>query len=300
MDIIDTINKLKKDKNAIILAHYYQLPEVQEIADFVGDSYYLSKKAFESQNNLVVFCGVRFMAESAKILSPDKKVLLPVMEAGCPMADMITSNDICDLKQLYPDAAVVCYINSTIAVKAVSDVCVTSSNALKIIKKLPNEKIIFVPDQNLANYISKKVPEKHFIIFNGYCPVHHKILPEHVIEMKSAYPGAVVLAHPECRAEILDLSDFTGSTGEILQYAKQSEHSDFIVITEEGIAHELTKQNPSKNFWFPQDIMCCEDMKKTTLENILSTLDEESGEIILDERERLAALNCLTRMHELS
>ena len=298
-NIEEEILKLKQEKNAVILAHYYQYPEIQKIADYVGDSYYLSKVAKETDHDMIVFCGVRFMAESAKILSPQKKVILPVADAGCPMADMAVTDKINELKQQHPEAAVVCYINTSVETKALCDVCVTSSNALDIINKLPEDKILFLPDRNLSSYIAEKCPEKEFVIYPGYCIVHNKILPDQITELKLQYPDAPVLAHPECRKEVLALADFVGSTSEILNHATQSSCSDLIIVTEEGIRYELELQNTGKKFHFPTSRMICTNMKKTTLENVLWALEDETTDIHIEEGLRTSALKCLTEMHRL-
>ena len=297
--IEERIKMLKQEKNAVILAHYYQCPEIQQIADYVGDSYYLSKIAKEVSQEMIVFCGVRFMAESAKILSPQKRVLLPVADAGCPMADMADTIKIKELKKQYPDAAVVCYINTSVEVKALCDVCVTSSNALDIIRKLPQGKIIFLPDRNLSVYIAGKCPEKEFVIYPGYCIVHNKIMPEHITELKIKHPNVPVAAHPECRKEVLAFADFVGSTGEILSYAKSSDSPELIIVTEEGIRHALEQQSPKKKFYFPNPQMICANMKKTTIENVLWALEDEADEIHIEEELRISALNCLKEMHRL-
>ena len=298
-DITERIIDLKQEKNAVILAHYYQCPEIQQIADFVGDSYYLSKRAQEVSQELIVFCGVRFMAESAKILSPHKKVLLPAADAGCPMADMADANRVNDLKKQHPDAVAVCYINSSVEVKALCDVCVTSSNALDIIRKLPERKIIFIPDQNLSSYIASKCPEKEFVIYPGYCIVHNRIMPEHITNLKNDHPNAPVAAHPECRKEVLALADYIGSTEGILRFVKSSPSSELIIVTEEGIRYVLEKQNPDKRFYFPEPSMICANMKKTSIENVLWALEDESNQISIDEDIRRLSLKCLQEMHRL-
>ena len=300
MDLINQIQQLKREKDALILAHYYQRPEIQEIADYVGDSYYLSKIAKDSPNKLIVFCGVKFMAESAKILSPEKTILLPAYDAGCPMADMADSDGLKLLKSKHPDAAVVCYINSTTDVKALCDVTVTSSNALKVIEKLPQEKIIFLPDKNLGSYIAEKMPNKEFILWNGFCITHKKISRENIEKSKDAIKDIVVLAHPECEKEIRDLADFIGSTGEILNYASSCDKKNFLVCTEEGIHYKLKQRNPDKNFYFPGTSTVCPNMKKTRLEDVLNSLKNNYFEITIDEEVRLKALNCLLNMHELA
>ncbi|GFZ29568.1 quinolinate synthase [Clostridium zeae] len=297
MSIIEEIQALKTEKDAIILAHYYQRPEVQEIADYIGDSYYLSKIAKDSDKNTIVFCGVKFMAESAKILSPHKKVLLPALDAGCPMADMATAEKILEYRSKYPKAAVVCYINSSAEVKAVSDICCTSSNALKIINSIENEQIIFLPDKNLASYIQEKVPNKEIIPWPGFCITHRRIQVEEILTAKDSIDDLLILAHPECEKEIRDLSDFIGSTSEIIDYATSSNNKNFLIATEEGVIHELKKRNPNKKFFTPRGGLMCINMKKTSLKDVRDVLLFEKNEILLDEELRINAFDCLMRMH---
>ncbi|GFP75866.1 quinolinate synthase NadA [Clostridium fungisolvens] len=297
MSVIEEIIALKREKNAIILAHYYQRPEVQEVADYIGDSYYLSKIAKDSDKNTIVFCGVKFMAESAKILSPHKKVLLPALDAGCPMADMATAEKVLEYKSKYPKAAVVCYINSSAEVKAVSDICCTSSNALKIINSIDNEQIIFLPDKNLASYIQEKVPDKEIIPWPGFCITHKRIQVEEILTAKNSIDDLLVLAHPECEKEIRDLSDFIGSTSEIIDYATSSNNRSFLIATEEGVIHELKKRNPNKKFFTPRGGLMCINMKKTSLNDVRDVLLFEKNEILLDEELRINAFDCLMRMH---
>lgn len=294
--IKDKINQLKKEKNAVILAHYYQDIEVQKIADFVEDSFGLAKKATQTDKDIIVFCGVHFMAESAKILNPDKKVLLPAMDAGCPMADMVTPEDVRDLKQKYPKAAVVCYVNSSAAVKAECDMCCTSSNAVNVVSSLPNKQIIFVPDQNLGHFISELLPDKEFILFNGYCPTHHKINVEDLKKIKSMYPEAPVLVHPECTPEVIDLSDFAGSTAQIIKYTLNSDKKEFIIGTEKGVIDYLKEKDPNKVYHLLSHRLICPNMKKTRLEDVLNVLENETNEIILDKEEMEKAYNSLDRM----
>ena len=299
MNLADKIMELKKQKNAIILAHYYQIGEVQDIADAVGDSYYLSKLAKDSSENTIVFCGVKFMAESAKILSPQKKVLLPAIDAGCPMAEMATAEGVIKLKEKHPNAVVVTYINSTAEVKAVTDVCVTSSNALDIIKKIESDEIIFLPDKNLGEYIAEKMPEKKFILWDGYCITHRKVKPEAIIEIRNLIPDIKVLVHPECEKEVRALADFLGSTGEIISYATKNPYKDYLIVTEEGVLHELKKRNPDKNFYVPGNSMTCVNMKKTRLEDVYNCLLNSQYEITLDEDIRIRAASSLLKMHEM-
>lgn len=298
-NLIDEILRLKKEKNAIILAHFYQPGDIQELADYVGDSYYLSEIARDCKEQVVVFCGVRFMAESAKILSPEKRVLMPEKSAGCSMADMASGKAVAELKEKYPEAYVVCYINSTYNVKAQCDVAVTSSSALKILKNIPNEQIMFLPDRNLGGYISEFFPEKEFILWDGFCRCHNKISTQDILNAKKEYKNAKVLVHPECPKEIRDMSDYIGSTSGIIEYATRDKCSEFIIGTEEGILHELRKRNPNKKFIIPGDRVCCQDMKKTTLENLYDTLLNMKNEITLDEDIRKKALRSLENMHKL-
>ncbi|SHI05992.1 quinolinate synthase NadA [Clostridium intestinale] len=300
MNLVDEIKNLKKEKNALILAHYYQRDEVQDIADYVGDSYYLSKIAMNSPEQAIIFCGVKFMAESAKILSPNKKVYLPNSDAGCPMADMADAQSLAKLKEKHPNALVVSYINSNTDVKALCDVCVTSSSALSIMKNIPNEEIIFLPDKNLGEYIAEQFPNKKFYLWDGYCITHKKVKKETVQALKDLRPLAEVLVHPECEKEIRDMANFLGSTGEIIDYSVSSHKDEFIVLTESGVLHEMKKRSPHKKFYVPGTTMTCINMKKTTLEDIYITLKEETNEIILDEDVRMKAYKALENMHLLS
>ncbi|MDF2504367.1 quinolinate synthase NadA [Clostridium sp.] len=293
--INEEILKLKKSKNAIILAHYYQIPEIQDVADFVGDSFELSKRAKENDADVIVFCGVRFMAESAKILSPNKKVLLPVKEAGCPMADMATVEQILSMKKEYPKAKVVTYVNSSVEVKAVSDVCCTSSNAIRIVKNIDAEDIIFAPDKNLGSYIQENVPEKNIILWKGHCCVHDRISQEDVLRGKEQCSTAKILVHPECRKEVRDLADYIGSTSGIINYAAKSDHDKFLVVTEEGVLHKMRNENTDKQF-FSLRGMTCKNMKKTSLDNVYWSLDEMYHEINIDEDVRKKAAAALENM----
>lgn len=297
-ELSEKILKLKKEKNAIILAHLYQIPEVQEIADYVGDSYYLSQVARDAKEDLIIFCGVKFMAESAKVLSPDKTVILPAPNAGCPMADMAEVEDVEEMIKKYPDAFKVCYINSSYEVKALCDASVTSSSALNIMKNIPNKQILFLPDQNLGGYIAEFFPEKEFILWKGFCPTHHRITAEDIINAKQEHPNVKVLAHPECSKEVRYLSDYLGSTSGIIDYATKCEDNEFIIATEEGVLHQLQKKNPNKKFYFPE-MMVCPNMKKTTLQDIYDALDGKREEVILDEEIRKKALTSLENMHKL-
>ena len=296
----DKITNLKKEKNAVILAHYYVPDEVQEIADYVGDSFYLAKVAKKSDAEIIVFCGVSFMGESAKILNPNKKVLMPDMSADCAMAHMVKSGIIEKMRQQYEDLAVVCYINSTADLKCQSDVCVTSSNAVKIVKALPNQNIFFIPDKNLGSFVAKQVPEKNIILNDGCCPIHAKISLSHLEEEKKKHPGALVLTHPECEKEVVQCSDYIGSTADIISFANKSDAKEFIICTEEGVNFKLMNDNPDKKFYFPNPKPCCEDMKFNTLENVLNCLETEENEVTVSEEIRKRALVPLDKMLELA
>lgn len=279
----ELLNKLKKEKNAVILAHYYTSDDVQKAADYVGDSYFLSEKAREVKEDIIVMCGVSFMGESVKLLNPDKTVLLPDKTADCPMAHMADVKKIKEVRKKYEDVAVVCYVNSTAELKAHSDVCVTSANALKIVKKLPEKNIFFIPDRHLAHYISGKVPEKNFIFNEGWCHVHNSLTENEVINLKNRYPEAEILVHPECRSEIVEMGDFVGSTSGIINYASKSSKKDFIICTEQGVLYELKEKNPDKNFYFPKEKFMCTDMKKITVDKIIETLKNNNYEVELNK-----------------
>ena len=300
---IETENKireLKEKKNAIILAHYYTPSEIQEVADYVGDSFYLAKIAKNSTADVIVFCGVAFMGESAKILNPKKKVLMPDVSADCPMARMVKKNKIEEMRAKYDDLAVVCYINSTAELKCKSDVCVTSSNAVKIVRNLPNKNIFFIPDKNLGRYVAELVPEKNIILNDGYCPIHAKLSVEELIETKKLYPNALVLSHPECEEEILALSDYIGSTAEIIEFVNKSNDNEFIICTEDGVKFKLEQDNPDKKVYFTKTRPCCVDMKLNTLEKLLKVLETEDNAIEISEETMNKALLPLDKMLELA
>ena len=299
-ELKEKIQQLKVEKKALILAHYYVNDDIQEIADFVGDSYYLSKIAKESNEQIIVFCGVKFMAESAKILSPEKIVLLPNIDAGCTMADMINGEDVRELKKEHPKAKVISYINSTAEVKAESDICCTSSNALKIINNLGDEEIIFIPDKNLGEYINEKIPNKDMILWNGFCCVHEFVSAEEILEVKNKDKDVKVLVHPECNKEIRSLADFIGSTGDIIKFATEDSGKRYMIVTEEGILYELKNKNPNKEFITPKTAMLCNSMKMTTLDDVYKSLLYNQYEITLDEDVRQAAQKCLNAMHEMA
>jgi quinolinate synthase len=273
------ILQLKEERNAVILAHYYQIGEVQDVADYVGDSFALSKLASGLPQPVIVFCGVSFMAETAKILSPGKTVLLPASDAGCPMADMVTGADVAKLREQHPDAAVVSYVNSSTDVKALSDICCTSSNAEKIIRSLPHKKIIFVPDENLGAYVAARIPEKEFILHNGFCPVHEEVMAIDVTLAREENPDALLVVHPECRPEVVEMADFVGSTGQIIDFVNQSKGQSFIVGTEKGILHPLKRDNPGKKFTSLTSSFICPNMKKTTLQHVLKALQNMSMQV---------------------
>lgn len=300
MSVTDEIRRLKEEKNAVILAHYYVSDEVQEIADYIGDSYYLSKIAKKTQADIIVFCGVMFMGESAAILNPDKKVLMPDKIADCAMAHMADLGKIEDMRKIYDDLAVVCYINSTAEIKTHADVCVTSANAVKIVKNLPNHNIFFIPDGNLGRYVAEQVPEKNVILNDGYCPVHAAMTLQEVKDAKKAHPDAKFLVHPECTKDLLDEADYIGSTSGIIDFVSADESEEYIIGTEEGVFYELRKQNPDKKFYTLSPKQICADMKLITLEKVLDTLKNETNEITVTEEMREKALAPLERMLELA
>lgn len=284
MKITEKIKKLKEEKNAVILAHNYQLPEIHDIADFVGDSLGLSLEAAKTHASVIVFCGVHFMAETAKILSPQKTVLLPDKDAGCPMADMIDTEKLKNLQSRHPNAVTMCYVNSSAAVKSLCDYCCTSANALKMAQKIlhTNQDIIFVPDQNLAHYVSS-VAQCNFITSEGYCPIHTDILPEHVTQAKTLHPEAIVIVHPECKPIVTNMADVVTSTEGMSRYIKNSSQNEFIIGTEIGIIYRLQKENPDKTFHPASPNAICTDMKKIDLEKVLWSLENLSYEITLPE-----------------
>lgn len=298
-ELIEKIQALKKERNAVIVAHNYQVDDVQEVADIVGDSFALSKYCASGNADVIVFCGVHFMAESAKILSPEKTVLLPEKDAGCPMADMVTADALRREKEKYKDAAVVCYINSSAEVKAECDVCCTSSNALKVVGSLKEKDILFVPDQNLGSYIAAKLPEKNFILWKGFCATHHRIKKDEVIKIREMHPDALVLVHPECRPEVVEMADFVGSTKQIIDYANSSPHQKFIIGTEMGVLYKLKKDNPGKTFYLLSPCLICPNMKKTSLESVYNALNEMKYEINVDPQISAKARRALDRMLEL-
>lgn len=299
-EIQEEILRLKKENNICILAHSYVAKEIQEVADFTGDSYALSVKAKGTDAKTVIMCGVRFMAETAKILSPEKTVYLANSAAGCPMAEQMEKETIEAVKNMYPDYAVVAYINTTAALKTVCDVCVTSSQAVEIVKKMPEKNILFIPDCNLGDFVKKQLPEKNFMLLSGGCPTHAKINESEVIRAKEAHPDALFLVHPECRPDVVKHADFVGSTTGIMNYAKKSDKKEFIIGTEISILELLQYECPDKNFYPLSKDLICSNMKATTLVDLYKTVKGEGGEkIILDEETIKNARKCIDKMIEL-
>ena len=284
MELTDKIKKLKKEKNAVILAHNYQLPEIHDIADFVGDSLGLSMSAAKTDAEVIVFCGVHFMAETAKILSPHKTVLLPDKNAGCPMADMINADDLKSLQAAHPKAVTLCYVYTSAAVKAQCDYCCTSANALKMVQNIlkKNEEIIFIPDKYLAQYVAGQVGRK-FIIWEGYCPTHARILPENIVQAQKLHPRAKVLVHPECKPQLTELADVVASTEKMCAYVQNAPDTEFIIATEIGIIHRMKKENPGKSFYPASDKATCPNMKRINLEKVLWSLEDLTYEITVPQ-----------------
>ncbi|MCP3966941.1 MAG: quinolinate synthase NadA [Lentisphaerae bacterium] len=297
---ITRIDKLRKKRNAVILAHNYVLPEIQDIADFVGDSLELSIKAQQSDAPIIVFCGVSFMAETAKILSPESMVLHPNPASGCPMADMIDAQKVRSLKKEFPHAVTVCYVNSTAAVKAEVDICCTSANAEKIVSSIPeNQEVIFMPDKNLGANVANEL-QREITLFPGYCPTHDRILPRMLADIKQQYPHAEALVHPECSPEVVELADYALSTGGILRYARQSNKRQFIIGTEEGILHRLRKENPGKEFILLNTALICPNMKKISIDDVLKSLENLQYEVDLSPELIEKARRPIEKMLELS
>ena len=303
VEIKERIEQLKKQKNAVILAHYYTTKDVQEIADFLGDSLALSVKARNIDAPIILFAGVNFMAETAKVLSPDKKVLIPVPEAGCSLAESCEASALAHLKEQYPEHKVVSYVNTSVGVKALTDVCCTSTNALQVVESIPREHpVIFAPDRNLGSYIQKITGRDNMVIWDGACLVHEEFSLEKILELKKQHPMAKVVVHPECKAELVEIADYVGSTAGILEYCGESDTEEFIVVTESGILVEMEKRFPTKKF-IPAPTVCsigqcneCHYMKMVTLDNILSCLENESPEISIDEPVRKAAEQSILNM----
>ena len=304
MDLVKEINKLKKEKNAIILTHCYQNVEIDEVSDYVGDSLYLSKMASKTNADIIVFAGVYFMAQSAKLLSPNKKVLLPKMTSGCPMADMIDVKSLQNFKQKNPDIPVVCYINSTAEIKANCDICCNSSNAIDVVKGLNVPKVLFVPDTYLGKYVQSKLSNVEVITFNGFCPTHLRIRTDEMLRARKQYPNALILIHPECHQDAVKLADFVGSTKEIMEFAKASEKKQFVIATEKGVVDRLNrdsqKENWGKEFILIDENITCPNMKKNNLENIYNTLLQEKNEITIDENVAQKAKECIEKMFSIN
>lgn len=296
LELAQAIGTLKKERDAVILAHNYQPPEIQEIADLVGDSFALSKEAARGSHRVIVFCGVWFMAESAKILSPQKTVLLPAADAGCPLADSITAGQLAAARAAHPGAPVVCYINTSAAVKAESDICCTSSNAVKVVRSLPDGMVLFVPDRNLASYVAEQVPEKKIVAWQGGCIVHSRTAAADVAAARAAHPGALLLVHPEVPAEVRRLADYVGSTAQIIEYAARSPRAEFIIGTEMGILEKLREVRPDAQFFMLTGNLLCVNMKKTTLQNVYDALRLMQHEVTVPEDIRRRAFSCLDRM----
>lgn len=299
-EIINEIKKLKKEKNAVILAHCYQNVEIDEVADYVGDSLYLSQMAAKTDADIIVFAGVYFMAETAKILSPSKKVLLPRMESGCNMADMINLEQLREFKSKNSGVPVVCYVNSTAEVKSECDICCTSSNAVKIVESLNSKEVLFAPDTYLGKWVESQLVGVNVITYPGFCPTHLRVKPEDVIEMKKQHPEALVLAHPECHQAVVKLADYVGSTTGIMNFAKQSENKSFIIVTEKGVVDRLNRDCKDKEFILVSEKLVCHNMKWNQLEDILNSLKYEQYEITVDENIAKKAISCIDRMLQVS
>lgn len=295
--IQERILRLKQEKNACILAHCYQTHDILEVADYVGDSFGLAQNASKTDCNTVIMCGVRFMAEMVKILSPEKRVLLPKAEAGCPMAEQLDPEMLRQLQAAYPDYTTVAYINTTAELKTLCDVCVTSSSAVKIIRNMDAEKILFIPDCNLGDYISKQVPEKQFQLIHGGCPTHVRMTRDDVLRARAAHPNALLLVHPECRPQVTEMADFVGSTTEIMHYAENSDAREFIIGTENSIVQHLGISHPEKLFYALSKDCVCHNMKVTTIADVLHCLEDTDGEeILLEESVRLRAKKSIDEM----
>ena len=299
-ELIEKINKLKKEKNAVILAHCYQNAEIDEVADYVGDSLYLSQMAAKTDADIIVFAGVYFMAQTAKILNPDRKVLLPRLESGCRMADMITLEQLREFKSKYPEMPTVCYINSTAEVKSECDICCTSSNALKIVNSLKAKEILFLPDTYLGKWVESQLGNVKVNTYTGFCPTHIQIRPNDVTEARAKYPEALVLAHPECHQSVVAMADYVGSTTGIMKFAAQSDKKQFIIATEKGVVDRLKRDYPEKEFYLIKDSVICPNMKWHTLTDIYNALDREEHEITVDSEIASKALKCIDRMLEVS
>ena len=299
-ELIEKINKLKKEKNAVILAHCYQNVEIDEVADYVGDSLYLSQMAAKTNADIIIFAGVYFMAQTAKILNPSKKVLLPRLESGCRMADMITLDQLREFKSKYSKMPTVCYINSTAEVKSECDICCTSSNAVKIVDSLKADEILFLPDTYLGKWVESQLGNVKVNTYTGFCPTHVQIRPNDVTEARKKYPNALVLAHPECHQSVVAMADYVGSTTGIMKFAAQSDKKEFIIATEKGVVDRLKRDYHEKEFYLIKDNVICPNMKWHTLTDIYNALDREEHEITVDTEIASKALKCIDRMLEVS
>lgn len=299
-ELIEKINKLKKEKNAVILAHCYQNVEIDEVADYVGDSLYLSQMAAKTNADIIIFAGVYFMAQTAKILNPTRKVLLPRLESGCRMADMITLEQLREFKSKFPKMPTVCYINSTAEVKSECDICCTSSNAVKIVDSLNAEEILFLPDTYLGKWVEAQLGNVKVNTYPGFCPTHMQIRDKDVIAAREKYPNALVLAHPECHQSVTAIADYVGSTTGIMKFAKESANKQFIIATEKGVVDRLKRDYPEKEFILIKDSVICPNMKWNTLTDIYNALDREEHEITVEEAMAQKALTCIDRMLEVS
>ncbi|MDY6854165.1 MAG: quinolinate synthase NadA [Thermodesulfobacteriota bacterium] len=295
LELQKKIRRLLKEKNAILLSHNYQRDEIQEIADLAGDSLELSIKASQSDYEIIVFCGVHFMAESASILSPEKKVILPRLDAGCPMADMISEDIVIDKKRELLEATVVTYVNSSASVKARSDICCTSANAISVVNSVKSEAVYMFPDKNLAKYVSR-FTDKKVLLWEGYCPTHNRLKAKEVLESKTKHPNAIFIAHPECKPEVLELADHICSTSGMYEYAKKTNNEEFIIGTEMGILYRLRKENPKKSFFLASKSLVCPNMKLITLESVLSAIIELSNVVKVPEEIRIPSKKALDRM----
>jgi len=296
-DLVGRVSDLRRRRCAVILAHNYQLPEVQDIADFVGDSLAMAREAAKTKADLILVCGVHFMAETAKLLNPDRPVLEPDPNAGCPMADMITPRELAEAKRRHPEAAVVTYVNSSAAVKAMSDICCTSANAARIVESIPPDRpVLFVPDQSLGDYVAQKTGRRNLILWPGFCPTHHRILPEHVEAQRREHPDAEVCIHPECTRPVRDLADFVGSTSQIIQHVTASPKRTFIIGTELGICHTLRRRNPDKTILQITSLADCPNMKLNTLEKVLWSLEDMQYLVTIPEEIAGPARRAIERM----
>jgi quinolinate synthase len=296
-ELVARVNDLRAKRRAVILAHNYQLPEVQDVADIVGDSLAMAREAAKVKADVILLCGVRFMAETAKLLNPGRTVLMPDLNAGCPMADMITARELAEAKVQHPDAAVVCYVNSSAAVKAASDVCCTSANAVKVVESIPPERpILLVPDQCLGDYVAHETGRRNLILWPGFCPTHHRILAEHVAQRRRQFPDAEVLVHPECTRQVRELADFVGSTSQIIQRVAASPRKAFIIATEIGVCHTIRKQNPGKTIVEISSLADCPNMKLNTLEKLVWSLEDMQYEVTVPDEVAGPARMAIERM----